>query len=258
MGRLIGQTIAERYEIDAVIGRRPSGVAYRAVDRSWRVGGDGHRTVTITILDADLTGDPGAPHRVLQATGRVRDLAHPVFETVYEVTRHDDRTCVVAAHRGGRTLMSLLGSGSDAGWPLRSVLPIGHRIAEGLSHAHRAGLFHGALGLDTIVLSADDAVLVLELGLAAALKSGAVAGGLPDARGDVLGLARVMTALLTGGSASRGTRPIRPPGLRDSSWQALMQGLAGDPVDGWDSPEAFMVSLEDPGWFGRLVGRRAR
>ncbi|EDP65174.1 hypothetical protein BAL199_01469 [alpha proteobacterium BAL199] len=257
LGRLIGQTIAGRYEIDAVIGKRSAGVAYRAVDRFWQVGAEGHRTVTITVLDVELSKDPGALQRVLTIAGQIRDLQHPLFDPVHEVVRDADRICVITAHRIGRTLLSLMGSGPDLGWPLRTVLPIGHRIADGLSHAHRAGLFHGALGLDTVVMSADDEVHVLELGLAGALRS----GGSPDGigvRGDVFGLARIVLVLLTGASVNSQARPVRPAGLSESSWQALMHGLAGSPVGGWETPEAFMVSLEDPGWFGRLVRRRSR
>lgn len=259
-GRLIGAVLAGRYEIAAVIGPRAAGTAYRATDLGWPASDPGRRRVAVTVLDDRHAGDPAAVARLLQTAGRVRSLDHPAFDPVREVLRDGGRVFAVSEHRPGRSLGSLLaGSDRGPGWPLRVVLPIGHRIAEALGAAHRAGLIHGGLDLDAVLLTPEEDVVVLDLGVRAALAP-AEHGGSSDPRGDVLALARIVHALLVGApmelDAARAA--ARPPGLREGAWRALLQGLAPEASVRPATAEALMVSLEDPGWFGQLVGRRIR
>lgn len=258
-GRLIGSVLAGRYEIAAVIGPRAAGTAYRATDLGWPASDPGRRRVAVTVLDDRHAEDPAAVARLLQTAGRVRSLGHPAFDAVREVLRDNGRVFAVSEHRPGRSLASLLAGDRGPGWPLRVVLPIGHRIAEALGAAHRAGLVHGGLDLEAVLLTPEEEVVVLDLGMRAALAP-AVDGGTADPRGDVLALARIVHALLVGApmdlDAARAAP--RPPGLREGAWRALLQGLATDRSGRPSTAEALMVSLEDPGWFGQLVGRRAR
>ncbi len=143
---LIGRTLGGRYEIDAVIGRRALGTAYRAIDQAWPAAGASRRRVTLTILDPPADDDPGAIAQLLAVARRVRDLAHPALDATLDVVRAAGMVAAVSEHRVGRTLSSLLGTGPGAGWPLRVVLPIGHRIADGVAQAHAAGLAHGGWG----------------------------------------------------------------------------------------------------------------
>ena len=105
------------------------------------------------------------------------------------------------------------------------------------------------------MLTADEEVVVLDLGLADTVSAGASA----SPRDDLVGLARIVVSLLSGGPlrSTAADECARPGGLRDAAWQTLRQGLAG----GYTGPGdlvALMVALEDPGWLGRLVGRRPR
>ena len=251
LARLLGRIVVDRYEVDAVIGRRTGGVAYRASDRAWPVAENGGRRVTVTALDPAHAADPATVGRIARLADQVRTLEHPVFDRIHEVVRDGDKIFAISDYRVGRTLVSLLAGEARAGWPLRVVLPIGHRIADGLARAHRVGLVHGGLAPETVILTADDDVHVLDFGLRAALESGAG----PEPRKDVLGLARLVHAMLVGAPMDAGVDAARPPGLREPQWQALRNGLAADPTVRPATAEALMVSLEDPGWLGRLVGR---
>lgn len=263
-GRLLGTVLVGRYEIDAVIGPRAAGIAFRATDLGWPASDPARRRVAVTALDDSIAEDPSAIARLLQAAGRVRELGHPAFEGVREIVRDSGRVFAVADHRPGRSLSSLLAGERGPGWPLRVVLPIGHRIADGLGEAHRAGLVHGGLDLDSVLLTPDqEEVVVLDLAVRAALlpASGAGSSGPPpDPRDDVLGLARILHALLTGQPLDIEAARVapKPAALRDAAWRSLLQGLAPDAASRPATAEALMVSLEDPGWFGRLVGRRSR
>lgn len=259
-GRLIGTVLAGRYEVDAVIGPRAAGMALRATDLGWPASDPARRRVAITVLDERIAEDPAAVARLLKAAGRVRALGHPAFEGIREIIRDNGRVFAVSEHRPGRSLSSLLAGEQGPGWPLRVVLPIGHRIADGLGEAHRAGMVHGGLDLGCVLLTADqEEVVVLDLGVRTALAP-PDGGRAADPRDDVLGLARIVHALLSGApmevDAARGAP--RPPALREAAWRALLQGLAAEPAGRPASAEALMVSLEDPGWLGRLVGRRLR
>jgi len=251
LARLVGRVVVERYEIDAVIGRRTGGIAYRASDRAFPTAENGGRRVTVIALDPVHAADAAAVGRIGRLADQVRTLEHPVFDRIHEVVRDGDMVFAIADYRVGRTLASLLPGGVGAGWPLRVVLPIGHRIADGLGRAHRVGLVHGGIAPETIILTADDDVHVLDFGLRAAL----MPGGDPEPRQDVLGLARSVHAMLVGAPMDAGADAARPPGLRESQWQALRNGLAASPAVRPATAEALMVSLEDPGWLGRLVGR---
>lgn len=259
-GRLIGMVVAGRYEIETVIGPRAAGMAFRATDLGWPASDPARRRVAVTVLDQRFADEPAAVARLLQVAGRVRELEHPAFEAVREVLRENGRAFAISEHRPGRSLASLLAGERGPGWPLRVVLPIGHRIAEALGEAHRAGLVHGGLDLEAVLVTPDEEeVVVLDLGVREALAPPAD-GRLAGPRDDVLALARIVHALLLGTPmplpAAR--RAPRPPALRDGAWRALLQGLAEEPSGRPATAEALMVSLEDPGWFGRLVGRRAR
>lgn len=259
-GRLIGTVLAGRYEIDAVIGPRAAGMAFRATDLGWPSSDPARRRVAVTALDARIAEDSAAVARLLQAAGRVRELGHPAFEGMREIIRDNGRVFAVSEHRPGRSLSSLLAGDRGPGWPLRVVLPIGHRIADGLGEAHRAGLVHGGLDLDSVLLTADqEEVVVLDLAVRTTLAPSA-GGRAADPRDDVLGLARIVHALLTGAPMAVGParEAPRPATLGEAAWRALLQGLAAEPSGRPATAEALMVSLEDPGWFGRLVGRRLR
>jgi len=254
LGRLIGRTLAGRYKIDAVIGRRLRGTAYRATDRDAGGGGDRWRYVTVTVLDDRLAGDRAALERLRRSAETVRRLQHPALDAPTEILDEDGLVFLVSPYRPGRALADLLGRTAGAGWPLRSVLPLGYRIAEALAPAHAAGLAHGALDAASVLVTADEGVVVLNLGLGPSLDGADV-----DPAEDVLGLARLVLALLAGdGGPHRGAVPKRPAGLRETAWAGLLAGLASDRSLRPDSPEALMVSLEDPGWLRRLVGRRLR
>lgn len=251
LARLVGRVVVERYEIDAVIGRRTGGIAYRAIDRAWPVAENGGRRVTVIALDPVHAADAATVGRIARLAAQVRTLEHPVFDRIHEVVRDGDKVFAIVDYRVGRILAGLLAGGAGSGWPLRTVLPIGHRIADGLARAHRVGLVHGGISPETIILTADDDVHVLDFGLRAAL----MPGGDPEPRQDVLGLARSVHAMLIGAPMDAGDDPRRPSGLREPQWQALRNGLSLDPAARPSTAEALMVSLEDPGWLGRLVGR---
>lgn len=255
LGRMIGRVFAERYEIDALTGHRLLGPAYRAVDRAASSERGERSFVTVTLLDDRIVRDTAALLRLRRAVGPLSRLDHPALDVPLRLVEADGGWGLVSRHRTGRTLADLLGRTAGAGWPLRSVLPIGYRVAEALAPAHAAGRVHGALDPASVLLTAGDEVVVLDLGLHPALT-----GTEATVSDDVLGLARLVLALLTGSRPEPhgGGTLRRPAGLRETAWAGLLAGLASDPALRPPAPEALMVSLEDPGWFRRLVGRRAR
>lgn len=253
LARTIGKRLGGRYEVTALIGVRPHGAAYRALDRLADAAAADRRTVTVTRLDVRwATGGP-ALDRVRELAAQARRLEHPSLDAPQEVVEAEGAAFVVSRYRPGRTLADLLGRAGGAGWPLRSVLPVGHRVADALEHAHAAGLAHGALDPSSVLLTAADEAVVTDFGLRCALDAGN-----PDSRDDVLGLARLVLAMLSGGGEANSQLPGRPGELREAAWSALLEGLASDPALRPASPAALIVALDDPGWFRRLVGRRSR
>ncbi len=253
--RLVGRVLDGRFEVTAEIGPRPFGTAFRALDLS--AGPDGspsRRAVTVTRLEGGIPWGGDVLDRVRSSAELIRRLNHRSLDAPLRIFEAEGAAFTVSRTRTGRRLGDLLARTDGSGWPLRSVLPLGHRIAEALEHAHSVGLVHGALTPASVLLTPADEVIVMDLGLRSAVGSGGI-----DYREDVLGLARLVLALLTG-SQDAGDVPLsgRPAGLRDAAWAGLLQGLASDPALRPTTPEALVVALEDPGWFRRLVGRRTR
>ena len=255
-GWSIGRVVGDRYELAALIGKRPFGTAYRGIDRTApQVHCAGRLAVTVMQLDPGAEQDAGFLRRLRSATDRLRRLEHPSLDAASQIVEEDGAVFVISRYRTGRTLADLLGRTAGAGWPLRTVLPVGHRLAEALEHAHSAGVVHGALDTASVLLTADDEAVLTDLGLHAARANGGA-----DTKLDVLGLARLILAMLTGGGTEPrdGPVPRRPAGIGETAWARLLEGLASDPALRPATTVALIVSLEDPGWSRRLVGRRSR
>ena len=142
--------LAGRYRLDAPV----SPVADDGTQR-WRA--------TDTVLARPVfveLGPPGSAtgssHGPLAAAGRI---AHPNIAAIYDAGSGDERSWVVVELPRGHSLRALL----DQHGPLssgRTVL-IGRQVAAALSAAHAAGIAHGHLDLDRVMVTDDDHVKVV-------------------------------------------------------------------------------------------------
>jgi serine/threonine-protein kinase len=234
--------LVKHYSIEAEIGDCGLGRLFEASSASL-----GSR-VTILVLSESATGDQQFAERFDEQMRRAQGVHHRALMAVTHFAHENGTYYVVMEHSAGRTVAQALAQGAVP--RLRDAVAVCQRTAEGLDFAHRSGLVHGALHLDTIVVSERWEARVLGLGIAkaadpvslstsaawppAGYRSPEQRAGVPlDARADIYGLGAVLYRLLTGAApahdgevASPGSLNAQvPPTLGD----ALMRMLARKP-----------------------------
>jgi eukaryotic-like serine/threonine-protein kinase len=145
------------YEIAAPLGAGGMGEVYRATQINLR------RTVAIKVLPEGVATDPERLRRFEQEARAASALNHPSIISIYDVGRLDGTSYIVMEFVEGRTLRSLLETGS---LPLRKTLDIAHQVADGLAKAHSAGIVHRDIKPENIMVTRDGHVKVLDFGLA--------------------------------------------------------------------------------------------
>jgi hypothetical protein len=197
---------------------------YRAEDS--RLG----RTVAIKVLADNLAADPSFRERFLREARLAARLGHRNVVRVFDVDESDDRPFIVMECVEGGTLADALATGP---LPSGRVLDLARQVADGLAHAHAAGLVHRDIKPGNLLLARDGTVKIADFGIARATDSatltrtGAVIGtaaylapeqaaGLPaTSAADVYAFGVVLHEALTGQRLVPGT--ISPaPGLEST------------------------------------------
>jgi len=127
----------EKYRIEDTLGEGTFGTIYRARD---------------THLDRDVALEigPGTD----EARARVeRDakLAHPNIVVIYDSGELEGRVFIAREYVGGNTARAWLA----APRPARDILAMFAAAADGLAAAHAAGMVHGSISADAIVIGDD-------------------------------------------------------------------------------------------------------
>jgi eukaryotic-like serine/threonine-protein kinase len=176
-----GELLADRYRLDAEIGRGGAGVVWRAHDELL------DRAVAIKLLHADVADDVTAAARFRHEATAAAKLAHPHVVTVYDIGATDGREHLVMELVDGPSLADLLGHG-----PLDAavVAEIGRAIAAALGAAHTRGLVHRDVKPANVLFTREGIAKVADFGIARALGGSASRLTLP---GSVMGTARYLS-----------------------------------------------------------------
>jgi serine/threonine-protein kinase len=147
----VGEVLADAYEIRAVLGQGGMGQVFDAYDRNLS------RRVAIK---ANFPYVPQSVRTEAQALAAVR---HAGVVGVYALGTHRDVDYMVMEHVAGVTLARHLERIEDI--PLVERVDLLIAIAEGLAAIHRAGISHGDVKPENILLSASGRVVMTDLGL---------------------------------------------------------------------------------------------
>lgn len=257
-----------RFEILDVLGAGSTGLVYRAHDPVLR------RDVALKLL-AHAAGDD---HDLLREAQALARLSHPNVTAVYEVGETPEGVFIALELVEGETLRSRLAGGP---LPPGAVVDALTQTGRGLAAAHAAGILHGDVKPENVVLRPDGRACLLDFGLAGTADEAALGGtalyAAPERlRGGPATPASDQYALsLSFYEALIGERPfvgetiaeiraaalagrLRRPGPRAADAPAwlvalLVRGASADPRERFPSVEALVSEVER----ARDRGRRA-
>ena len=204
------------YNLLERVGEGGIGELYRA--RDTKVG----RTVALKLVSKAIADDPERLKRLLRDARMMTVLSHPNIATLWDVGEADGQTYLAYEFAAGRSLLE-----ESGGAPMnpRRALDLVVQIADGVADAHSAGIIHGDLRPDTIIVTAKGNAKVLDFGLAPWTNGGMVRasaasdpdalppesasvlaylspeqaiGGAVDGRTDVFSIGTITYELLTG------------------------------------------------------------
>ncbi len=287
----LSRALADRYALDAEVGRGGMATIFQAADRRHR------RTVAIKVLDPALAAVIGADRfqREIEIAAR---LTHPHILPLLDsgaVELSDGSTCpfYVMPFIAGESLRDRLTR--DGRLPPAEAVRLASEVAGALDYAHRNGVVHRDIKPENILLQ-DGQALVADFGIARAMDqaSGArltgtgLSLGTPaymspeqlvgdasvDARSDVYALGCVLYEMLAGapafppeggGPAIAGRLSGTPlpgasgAGLPHAALAVIRRALAPDPDRRYASAAEFRAGLEAlaPGRGRRSLARTA-
>jgi TolB-like protein len=246
-----GAKVADRYEIEALLGEGGMGAVYRARDLEL------DEVIALKTLRAEISSDPSAVERFRREVKLARKVTHPNVARTFDLGAYEGFKFITMELIAGVSLARRVEAGAMS---LSEALRVCGDIARGLVAAHSAGVVHRDLKPDNVLLagaSADgpltgqERVVITDFGIARAAEERAGAderataqrgaaltvGGLigtpaymapeqlmgetPDGRTDVYALGAVLFELLT----------ARPPFDGDSPISIAMARLKQPPPD---------------------------
>jgi serine/threonine-protein kinase len=160
---LIGQVLADRYRVEALLGSGGMGSVYRAEHVHMR------KDVAIKVLHREMTYLPEVVARFEREAVAAARIEHPNVAGAKDFGRLEDGSFyLVLEYVEGRSLRRVLDEGGAID-PARA-LHIARQVTSALAAAHAAGIVHRDLKPDNVMLvpraGEQDAVKVLDFGIA--------------------------------------------------------------------------------------------
>jgi predicted Ser/Thr protein kinase len=268
---MVGEVLADRYELEELVGTGGMSSVFRAHDRLL------DRKVALKILHQQYSGDDDYVERFRREARSVAALSHPNIVTVIDRGEHADRQFIVFEYVAGENLKRLIERRGPS--PVPAALELGIQIARGLSFAHQQGLIHRDVKPQNVLLNGDGRAKVTDFGIARSLdvqhgmtQTGTVLGTSDyiapeqaqgqrvDEHTDIYSLGIVMYELLTSEVPFPGENFVavamrhineEPPLVGDKRPDvparveaAIQKAMAKRPEDRFPTMEAFCLELE--------------
>lgn len=165
----VGDVLGDAYEIRAVIGQGGMGQVFDAHDKS---------LVRRVAIKANW---PTIPQSVRAEAQGLAAIRHPGVVGVYALGTHAGVDYMVMEHVAGVTLAQHLERLEGSGLPMSERIDVLVAVADGLAAVHRAGISHGDVKPENVLLSASGRVVLTDLGLvrAAYEPDGGLVAGTP-------------------------------------------------------------------------------
>src|SRR5919197_882722 len=267
---VVGEIVAERYELEELVGTGGMSSVFKARDRLLE------RRVALKVLHQHYTDDEEYVERFRREARVVAQLSHPNIVTVIDRGEDEGRQFIVFELVEGKTLKELLEE--EGRLPVPQALEIALQVARGLAFAHEHGLVHRDVKPQNVLLNGDGQAKVTDFGIARTLdvdgvtQTGTVlgtsnyiapeqaSGNRVDAQTDVYSLGVVLYELLAGDVPFPGDHFVSvamkhvnepPPNLLDVRKDvplrvaaAVDRALEKDPAARFPTMDAFGAELE--------------
>jgi len=268
---VVGELIAERYELEELVGTGGMSSVYRAHDKLLE------RSVALKVLHEQYTSDGDYVERFRREARAVAQLTHPNIVTVIDRGEQDGRQFIVFEYVDGENLKALVER--EGPLPEREALELALQVARALSFAHQQDLVHRDVKPQNVLLDDEGRAKVTDFGIARSLdveagitQTGTVMGtsdyiAPEQARGvkasvqtDIYSLGAVLYELLTGEVPYHGdnfvaiamrhiNEPV--PSVRERRSDvsprveaAVQRAMAKDPRDRFQSMDEFGAELQ--------------
>jgi serine/threonine-protein kinase len=156
-----GEVIADRYELEELVGAGGMSSVYRARDLLLE------RNVALKVLHPHYGDDEEYVERFRREARAVAQLSHPHIVTVIDRGEDDGQQYIVFEYVDGENLKQLVERSGPL--PLRRVIDLGIAIADALAFAHERGLIHRDVKPQNVLLTPDGDAKVTDFGIARSL-----------------------------------------------------------------------------------------
>jgi len=149
-------SMVSHYRIIEEIGRAGMGVVYKAQDTKL------DRIVALKLLPKHLLCDEKAKTRFTHEAKAVSALDHPNIAKIYEIGEAEDKCFISMVYLKGKSLKEVI---KNRAISIRAALEIAIRIGEGLTAAHQKEIIHGNLKSESIMLTKEGGVKIMDFDL---------------------------------------------------------------------------------------------
>ena len=163
----MARVLAERYELEALLGQGSSGRVWRARDIVTR------RMVAVKVIELAAVDDPTGIAETIARFRReaaiLARLRHPNVVSAADAGQAGKELFMVMEIADGMSLASRLRQRADNGWglfPVRDALRITGQACAGLAAAHAQGVVHRDVKPSNLMVSARLDVKVIDFGIA--------------------------------------------------------------------------------------------
>ena len=227
-----GKTLADRYQIDDLVGHGGMSSVYKATDSNLK------RVVAVKLIHQHLSADTDFVRRFETEAEAVAQLRHSNVIQVFDFSHDDGQYYMVMEFVAGESLQQRLKRLSDSGRRLSTAeaVQITAAVCDGVDYAHKRGMIHRDIKPANIMLSVQGDAILADFGLAK------MAGATQHtAAGAVMGTALYMSPEQIRGEQVDGRTDIYALGV------TLFEMLSGQPPYVADSAmTVLMMHLNDP------------
>ncbi len=149
----VGDVLVDTFEIRSIIGQGSMGQVFDAHDRAL-----GRRV-------AIKANWPDVPQSVRTEARALAAVRHPCVVAVHALLKYGGVDFMVMEHVSGVSLAHQIEHLDHGGLPLVERLDVLIAMADGLAAIHRAGISHGDMKPDNVLLAANGRVVLTDLGL---------------------------------------------------------------------------------------------